>query len=274
MLSEKRFLKVSDSNPLSFPKMAKPKNSFKALAVIIYLILFTIGTLRIFSDGEKVREVRDVLKKAIEINAMSVMPINLYCIMSPEYDTVSYSDLENFDSVYGFKATSETIFLSFVLCHMSQIVYVVLRSLTSFNPLFFTFALLGLYNLGKLSALKKMTQRRLQMSLDRASTSADMLKFLPAVRRMLDFNRRLNRIYSVQAAIHLVGGLESLMLSVTGFWDAYGIQVPRQNPERITPIFALFCQDQVVISLLLLGYATARISNTVKYCLEKFGGIT
>lgn len=188
MVSETKFARIYDLNPLTFPKLRKVSQITKwNTVVILFLEVGVIISLVKYITYKKVTDIQSFAAITEFLSDIVSTLLNLYALLVYRCKNVVYlEDLTGFDLCMR---AQRAFAFDFHLLFISAVLVIHLYSIARIFPLYTTLYVvnvaINMFTVYQLSATKYLVSKRVRLVAERIAESEDTLEFIGLVRRIL-----------------------------------------------------------------------------------------
>ncbi|KAG8248013.1 hypothetical protein J6590_049365 [Homalodisca vitripennis] len=121
----------------------------------------------------------------------------------------------------------------------------------------------------RVSALIHMLSKRVELSTAQTYEHHDPHTLVLKLRKLFEYNKKLNRNYSLRVANSLGVGMLLFLQSISAYWQVYGLHYVVDCYEYHAPIATVFAHGYVWYELLSIACSATRLNSSVssKYYL-------
>ncbi|KAG8245843.1 hypothetical protein J6590_091656 [Homalodisca vitripennis] len=116
----------------------------------------------------------------------------------------------------------------------------------------------------RVSALIHMLSKRVELITVQTDEHHDPLTLVLQLRKLFEYNKKLNRNYSLRVANSLGAGILIFLQSISAYWQVYGLHYVVNCYEYRAPIATVFAHGYVWYELLSIAYSATRLNSSVQ----------
>ncbi|KAG8256597.1 hypothetical protein J6590_065308 [Homalodisca vitripennis] len=106
-----------------------------------------------------------------------------------------------------------------------------------------------------------MLSKRVELITVQTDEHQDALKLVSQLRKLVEYNQKLNRNYSVRVATSLVIGSLMFLQSISAYWQVYGLHYVVDCFEYHVPIATVFGHEFVLYELLSVSWSSTGLNK-------------
>ncbi|KAG8244722.1 hypothetical protein J6590_015259 [Homalodisca vitripennis] len=119
------------------------------------------------------------------------------------------------------------------------------------------------YTCRRMSVIKHLITKRVKAGVANLTARYDILNEFLSVRRVLDYNRKVNNAFTLRVTLGLTEGLTTFLLSVSAFWRVYGLKNIYDCFEFRSPVGTVLFTGHVMFDLIFMSTSMMRLENIV-----------
>lgn len=260
---ETTLVKVFDLNPLTYPKISKASWFSKIITSVVNASTFVLVVYAIVMI--RVTDIRGFISVLVCITYGITGTVNFLYIFHEDLKTVNLYNLQDSDEEWGQVKTTGSKFFYFVFSSIFMFCVSVARNTSSWTIISSLLVLGEVVAMYQLASLKFMAYKRLKWIFDNVQKQENILSFLPAVRKLSDFNGRINKVHSLKLAVALASSFTPYVLSLNAVWEVYGLHKYTGTWEERDPVLFAFSTCQMVLFMIFIGYSVNKYAEMVSY---------
>ncbi|KAG8241264.1 hypothetical protein J6590_090420 [Homalodisca vitripennis] len=112
-----------------------------------------------------------------------------------------------------------------------------------------------------------MLSKRVELITVRTEEHLDPLRLVLQLRKLFEYNKKLNRNYSLRVANSLGVGMLLFLQSISAYWQVYGLHYVVDCYEYHAPIATVFAQGFIWYELLSIACSATRLNSSGSYSM-------
>ncbi|KAG8289817.1 hypothetical protein J6590_096833 [Homalodisca vitripennis] len=123
------------------------------------------------------------------------------------------------------------------------------------------------YTCRRMSVIKHLITKRVKAGVANLTARYDILNEFLSVRRVLDYNRKVNNAFTLRVTLGLTEGLTTFLLSVSAFWRVYGLKNIYDCFEFRSPVGTVLFTGHVMFDLIFMSTSMMRLENILEVAI-------
>lgn len=266
MISEERLVRLLDMNPFSIPKLLQRLNLPVCVktALVVWQVT-AVYNLIAFLFEMTVSDVETFVWKLSCTIILVFTLINIYLILSTSRDRrFNFESISELNSSLDLTKSTQLVggvipvLVCFLVAHMSAFTFLSIPSEIVFLINYMTFV----STTYTVSGTKHLVSKSMKALIDKMIQSESPINIVRHLRQALLRNQRIEDKYSFSVFVGLCNGIFMILISLTTYWNVYGLHKTCDCFESNHPLITIVSQYYAMFQLFLLGtISTKQLSH-------------
>ncbi|KAG8248002.1 hypothetical protein J6590_049350 [Homalodisca vitripennis] len=115
----------------------------------------------------------------------------------------------------------------------------------------------------RVATLIHMMSKRVKLIIVKTEEHDDLLELVLHIRKLFEYNQKLNLNYSLRAANSLWTGTVLFLQSISAYWRVYGLHYVIDCLEYRSPIVTIISKGHVIFEMLSIAWSATSLNNLV-----------
>lgn len=268
MVSEESLVRLLDMNPFSIPKLCQRHNLPVCVktALVVWQVTAVYNLIALLLE----MTVSDVETFVWKLSCTVILVFTLmsfYLILSTNRDPrLNFESVSELNSSLYLTSTQQVggvipVIVCFLVAHVSAFTFLSIPS----EIIFLINYMIFVSTTYTVSGTKHLVFKSMKDVIDKMILSKSPINIILHLRQALLRNQRIEDKYSFSVLVGLSNGMFMILISLTTFWNVYGLHKICDCFESNHPLITVVSQYYAMFQLILLGIVSTKQRSYVSF---------